>query len=100
MRLRSVRRPYFARSCGVLCVLLTTHFLAFSCPHTHPPLNYTLYSHHCNANVFHFVLFSADLGQFTGNTTTWTVALPAYWTVQISIEDASLDEGWSQAVST
>jgi len=40
----------------------------------------------------------ADLGQVTNNSVTWNVSLPAYWTVQISIEDASSDEGWSQAI--
>jgi len=40
----------------------------------------------------------ADLGQVTNNSVTWNVSLPAYWTVQISVEDAKLDEGWSQAI--
>ncbi|KAI0279722.1 hypothetical protein BGY98DRAFT_967105 [Russula aff. rugulosa BPL654] len=40
----------------------------------------------------------ADLGQVTNNSVTWNVSLPAYWTVQISIEDANLNEGWSQAI--
>jgi len=40
----------------------------------------------------------ADLGQVTNNSFTWNVTLPAYWTVQISIEDANFDEGWSQAI--
>jgi hypothetical protein len=48
--------------------------------------------------VFHFVSSSADLGQFTKNSATWNVSLPAGWVVVISIEDARSDEGWSQAV--
>jgi len=51
-------------------------------------------------NVFHSILFSADLGQVTNNSFAWNVSLPAYWTVQVSIEDANFNEGWSQAVRT
>jgi hypothetical protein len=81
-----------------MCVLLTSHFLAFSYPRK-PIRTSTIHcSHHRNANGFHFNLFSADLGQVTNNSFTWNVTLPAYWTVQISIEDANFDEGWSQAV--
>jgi len=40
----------------------------------------------------------ADLGQVTNNSVTWKVSLPAFWTVQISIEDAYFNEGWSQPI--
>ncbi len=99
MRLRSVSRPCFARCCGVYAFGSRLIFIsAQTQTHTHPYLNYTLYSHHRNANVLHFILFSADLGQVTNNSVTWNVSLPAYWTVQVSIEDANLGEGWSQPV--
>lgn len=102
MRLRSVSRP-----CSVLRVVAYTRFAHVSfldffnilSAQTHAHLDYTLYSHHRNANVFHFIPYSADLGQVTNNSVTWKVSLPAYWTVLVSIEDANLDEGWSQAVS-
>ncbi len=45
-----------------------------------------------------FSISSADLGQVTNNSVTWNVSLPAFWTVQISIEDANFDEAWSQSV--
>ncbi|KAI0001482.1 hypothetical protein BJV74DRAFT_794111 [Russula compacta] len=37
----------------------------------------------------------ADLGQITTNSVTWNVTLPGGWIVQISVEDALSDEGWS-----
>ena len=82
----------FAR-CGVL---LTSHFLAFSYYPRKPTRTSTI---HCIHTPPHFILYSADLGQVTNNSVTWKVSLPAYWTVLVSIEDANLDEGWSQAVS-
>ena len=81
-----------------MCVLLTSHFLAFSYPRKRTLTSTIHCSHHRNANVVRFTLFSADLGQVTNNSVTWNVTLPAYWTVQISIEDANFDEAWSQAV--
>src|SRR6267154_77260 len=95
MRLRSVSRVFCALLWRI-CVLLTSHSLTIfisvqTHTHTRAHLNYTLYT-------LYFILFSADLGQVTNNSVTWNVTLPAYWTVQISIEDATFDEGWSQPV--
>lgn len=53
-----------------------------------------------NRNAYHFIPFSADLGEFTNNYATWTVALPANWSVVISLEDGHSDEAWSQPVRT
>jgi len=39
-----------------------------------------------------------DLGQFTNNYATWTVSIPAGWTVVISVEDDLYDEAWSQPI--
>lgn len=40
----------------------------------------------------------ADPGQFTNNSATWIVALPANWTVQITVEDSLSDDAWSQPI--
>ena len=47
---------------------------------------------------FLFHSSSGDLGQFTNNYATWTVSIPAGWTVVISVEDDLSDEAWSQPV--
>jgi hypothetical protein len=63
----------------------------------------------CSRLTFHFfvsisranapcLFFSADPGQFTNNSATWTVSLPAGWTVVVTVEDSLSDEAWSQPV--
>jgi hypothetical protein len=94
MRLRSVSRLCFACCCGVYA----SHFLAFSYPRMRTSTASTIHCIHTTATQTFSISSSADLGQVTNNSVTWNVTLPAYWTVQISIEDASSDEGWSQAV--
>ena len=73
--------------------LLTSHFLFLYRANARNLLY--LYT---ETQRFPFHFFSADLGQFTNNSTTWTVSLPAGWTVQLSLEDALLDEAWSDPV--
>ena len=92
MRLRSVSRPVLR-----VVVAYMPRFAHVSWPfhirtytHAHAPQLHT--------TATHFIIFSADLGQVKNNSVTWNVSLPAYWTVQISIEDANLNEGWSQPV--
>ena len=41
---------------------------------------------------------SADLGDITGLTTTWTVNIPAGENVTFSVQDNNGDEAWSGSV--
>jgi hypothetical protein len=41
----------------------------------------------------------ANLGDFNGTNLSWTVDLPANWSLMISIEDDNGDEAWSGAIT-
>ena len=82
MRLRSVSATHF---CVCICVAHVSFLVSVSRKH----MGYFTTEHHS---------LSGDLGQFTNNYATWTVSIPAGWTVVISVEDDSYDEAWSQPV--
>jgi hypothetical protein len=97
MWLRSVSKPAAFHDVWRKYLFAHVSFLIFTSA-ARKRTRTSTYIHTSESQPFFFHLFSADLGQVTKNSVMWNVSLPAFWTVQISIEDANFDEAWSQSV--